>query len=111
MKLIPNEFVSKGFLYTKVKREGDKAIYKQAHKEATSFRYEVVVITRHNGYKLGESFIEPSEVYPGSSLWGIRGWTCGTLEDAEIRYTSLPSSADAVINNSSEKELVAETQA
>ena len=111
MKLIPNEFVSKGFLYTKVKREGDKAIYKQAHKEATSFRYEVVVITRHNGYKLGESFIEPSEVYPGSSLWGIRGWTCGTIEDAERRYNNLPNSADAVINNSSEKELVAETQA
>jgi len=111
MKLIPDEFVSKGFTYTKVKREGDKAIYKQTHKEATSFRYEVVVITRHNGYKLGESFIEPSEVYPGSSLWGIRGWTCGTIEDAERRYNDLPNSADAVINNNNEKELVAETEA
>lgn len=110
MKLIPDEFVSKGFLYTKVKREGDKAIYKQAHKEATSFRYEIVVITRHNGYKLGESFIEPSEVYPGSSLWGIRGWTCSTLEDAEIRYTSLPNSADVVINTINEQELAAKTE-
>lgn len=110
MKLIPDEFASKGFTYTKIKREGDKAIYKQTHKEGNNFRYEVVVITRHNGYKLGESFIEPSEVYPGSSLWGIKGWTCISLEDAEKRYKGLPSKADEVINKENEK-VSAETEA
>jgi len=100
MKLVPDEFVSKGFTYTKIKREGDKAIYKQSHNGGQNYRYEVVVIGRHNGYKLGESYIEPSEVYPGSSLWGIKGWTCSTLEDAERRYKSL---SDTNINTDNEE--------
>jgi hypothetical protein len=100
MKLVPDEFTSKGFKYTKVKREGDKAIYKQSHNEGTNFRYEVVVIGQHNGYKLGDSYIEPSEVYPGSSLWGIKGWTCITLEDAEIKYKNL---SDTNINTNNEE--------
>jgi len=103
MKLIPDEFTSKGFIYTKVKREGDKAIYKQSHKEGNNLRYEVVLITRHNGYQLGSAFIEPSEVYPGSSLWGIRGWTCVSLEDAEKRYKNLPSKSDEVISKQDEE--------
>jgi hypothetical protein len=38
---------------------------------------------------MGGVYIEPSETYPGSSLWGITGWTCTSLEDALRRYEVL----------------------
>ena len=48
--------------------------------------YEVVKISRHNGYKMGGSFIKAAETYPGASLWGLQGWTCTTMERAEEQY-------------------------
>ena len=90
-KVIPSEFKKKGFTYKQVKREGMKAIYEQT-REGTELRnYEVVKLGRHNGYVMGGATIEPSETYPGSSLWGIMGWTCQSLEDANKRYNALNS--------------------
>ena len=51
--------------------------------------YEVVRISSHNGYKLGNSYLEPAEIYPGTSLWGLRGWTCTSLDRAEQMYDEL----------------------
>lgn len=90
-KVIPSEFKKKGFTYKQIVREGMKAIYEQT-REGTELRnYEVVKLGRHNGYNMGGAFIEPSETYPGSSLWGIMGWTCQSLEDANKRYNALNS--------------------
>jgi hypothetical protein len=88
-KVIPTEFKKKGFVYKQIKREGHKAIFLQTRSGTDLKNYEVVKIGRHNGYIMGGVKIEPAETYPGSSLWGITGWTCQSLEAAEQRYQQL----------------------
>jgi hypothetical protein len=88
-KVIPTSFKKKGFNYNQLRREGMKAIYQQTREDSTLSNYEVVKLGRHNGYNMGGSYIEPSETYPGSSLWGIMGWTCQSIDDALQRYNSI----------------------
>jgi hypothetical protein len=88
-KVIPTSFKKKGFSYNQLRREGMKAIYQQTREDSTLSNYEVVKLGRHNGYNMGGSYIEPSETYPGSSLWGIMGWTCQSIDDALQRYNSI----------------------
>lgn len=86
-KPVPQVFNKKGYTYRQIKREGNKAIYEQTRGDFTC--YEVVKIGKHNGYTMGGAYIEPSETYPGSSLWGILGWTCTDLDRATQRYNQL----------------------
>ena len=88
-KTIPTVFNKKGFTYRQLKRIGNKAIFEQTRGDSGMSLYEVVKIGRHNGYTMGGVYIEPSETYPGSSLWGIMGWTCTSLDDANHRFNSL----------------------
>lgn len=88
-KVIPTEFKKKGFNYKQVRREGMKAIYLQTRDDSQMSNYEVVKLGRHNGYVMGGVLIEPAETYPGSSLWGITGWTCSSIDDALKRYNQL----------------------
>jgi len=90
-KTIPTSFKKKGFTYTQLKREGKKAIFEQTRPGSNIHNYEVVKIGKHNGYTMGGVAIEPAETYPGSSLWGITGWTCCSLEEATKRYEGLCS--------------------
>jgi hypothetical protein len=90
-KTIPAQFKKKGFTYTQLKREGKKAIFEQTRPGSSIHNYEVVKIGRHNGYVMGGMTIEPAETYPGSSLWGITGWTCTSIDDAMKRYNDLVS--------------------
>jgi hypothetical protein len=90
-KTIPAQFKKKGFNYTQLKRDGMKAIYQQTRADSSLNNYEVVKLGRHNGYVMGGSYIEPSETYPGSSLWGITAWTCCSIDDAMRRYDALNS--------------------
>jgi hypothetical protein len=90
-KTIPAQFKKKGFVYTQLKREGNKAIFQQTRAGSTLNNYEIVKIGRHNGYVMGGSHIEPAETYPGSSLWGITAWTCTSIDDAMRRYDALVS--------------------
>lgn len=86
-KTIKSNFSKKGFDYSLIKRENDKAIYKQSRGNVTA--YEVILIRRHNGYNLGDVYIEPSETYPSDNEWGVFGFTCTTLEQAETRFKKL----------------------
>jgi len=88
-KVITNQFKKKGFNYRQLKRDGMKAIFEQTRPGSPVHNYEVVKLGRHNGYNMGGSHIEPSETYPGSSLWGIMGWTCTSIDDAIKRYNQL----------------------
>jgi len=88
-KVIPTQFKKKGFNYKQVRRDGMKAIYLQTRDDSQVSNYEVVRLGRHNGYNMGGSHIEPAETYPGSSLWGIMGWTCTDIESANKRYNQL----------------------
>lgn len=88
-KPVPQSFTKKGFQYTCIHRQGPLAIYKQTRTGSDSSRYEVVKIGRHNGYTMGGAYIAPAETYPGSSLWGICGWTCLTLQQAMSKLHAL----------------------
>ena len=89
MKKIEKVFIKAGFRHDMVKRKKNVAIYKRTQLGSSSVHYEVVKIGKHNGYKLGGSYIEPSETYPGNSLWGLQGWTHQTLDAAEINFKNL----------------------
>jgi hypothetical protein len=88
-KPIPAQFHKKGFVYTQLKREGNRAIFQQTRQGSTINNYEVVKIGRHNGYIMGGQSIEPAETYPGSSLWGIAAWTCTSIDEALKRYENM----------------------
>lgn len=90
-KTIPSVFKKKGFTYTQLKREGNRAIFQQTRAGSSLNNYEVVKIGKHNGYVMGGMTIEPAETYPGSSLWGITAWTCTSIDAAMKRYNDLVS--------------------
>jgi len=91
MKKLEKEFTKKGFKYTLVTRKGDVAIYEQVNAKLKDSKsnYEVVQIKSHNGYEIGGSKIVAAEVYPGSSQWGLLGWTYQDLPAAEKRFKRL----------------------
>ena len=90
MKKIPKTFKSRGFHHKQVKRSGSIAIFeRKATKGNGDAHYEVVKISKHNGYKLGANYVTPSETYPSTSMWGRCGWTCQTISAAEEKYKEL----------------------
>ncbi len=91
MKKLKKQFIKKKIKYTQVKREGNVAIYSQEldNVDVPKKRYEVVIIKSHNGYELGGAKIAAAEIYPGSSQWGVFGWTYLTLPEAEKRYKAV----------------------
>jgi len=91
MKKLEKSFVKKGFKYTQVERKGNIAIYKQESAKIKDSKpnYEVIQIKSHNGYEIGGSKIAAAEVYPGSTQWGILGWTHLDLASAEKRFKKL----------------------
>lgn len=89
MKTIPKTFSKKGFTYKQIKRDGMKAIFEQSKKGQEGVSFEVVKITKHNGYELGGQKIPPGEAYPGTSQWGISGWTFQDLKSAEGKYKKI----------------------
>jgi hypothetical protein len=74
-------------LFKQVKRDGDMAIYKRTvERTGANDGYEVIKISRHNGYTLGGQHVEPAETYPGSSQFGKSAWICVDLKHAEVLY-------------------------
>ena len=90
MKKLEKKFKSRGFIHEQVTRVGNRAIYKRhSVKPGNDDHYEVVKIGSHNGYKLGTSFIEATETYPSTSMWGRCGWTCRDLDGAQEKFNEL----------------------
>ncbi len=87
-KPLKEKFYSKGFNFTLVKREKNKAIYKK-YASKKNFCYEVIKISRHNGYTLQDVYVEPAETYPGDKQWGVSGFTYKSLEAAEKHFNLL----------------------
>jgi hypothetical protein len=84
---LAKSFTKYGFTFTQIKREGDVAIYRQTKGNFEAF--EVIIIDRHNGYKLGDAEIPPAETYPSSSQWGSHGWTLRTLDRAHEKFAEV----------------------
>lgn len=89
MKILEKSFTRKKFQYDQLCRKGNLAIYTQKHLESEGLTYEVIIIKSHNGYEIAGTKIEPSEVYPSDTQWGILGWTCQTLEAAQNKMKKL----------------------
>lgn len=88
MKKLEKKFTKYGDKFNQEKRQGNVAMYSRTSKGG-DVSYEIIKVGRHKGYKLGKNFIEPSEIYPGSSLWGIQGWTSTDIKSATERYNKL----------------------
>ena len=89
MKKLDKVINKKGFTYTQIVREGNKAIYRQDKEGYTSSSFEVVKIGSHNGYELNGVKIAAAETYPSTSLWGIQGWTCKDLDSAKKKFKKI----------------------
>jgi hypothetical protein len=87
-KPLKESFTKYGFDFKMIKRTKKKAIFAQT-KGSKTYAYEAVVISKHDGFYLGENYIEPSETYPCNSDWGTKGFTYKTLEEAEEKYKTL----------------------
>ena len=82
MKILDKKIHYNGFDFTQMYRDGKFAIYKQTKKKWKSAVYEAIIIESHNGYELAGQKFPPSEMYPSSAQWGIKGFTELTYEDA-----------------------------
>lgn len=83
-KPLPETLKRQGFLYQRVERQQGWAIYRQLRKDdLKTMAFELVRISRHNGFSIAGLTFPPAETYPSSSLWGSHGWTYGTLELAQ----------------------------
>ena len=87
-KPLPTRFRRDGFEYRQVAREGDAAIYEQTWSGCAepSVCYEVIRIRRRDGFRIGERFVEPAEIYPKAEAWGVDGFT---LTDKEAAFAKL----------------------
>ena len=84
-------FRHNGFDYHQIAREGDVAIYEQTWPDSENVCYEVVRIRSREGFKIGDEFIEPAEVYPKSEAWGEDGFT---LTDKNAAFAKLRELAE-----------------
>ncbi len=91
MKILEDNFNSKGFNLSLVKREGDVAIYKKTleNSETDAHDFEVIAIKRHNGYEIAGIKMPPAEMYPSNTQWGDWAYTCTSREDADKRFVQL----------------------
>lgn len=89
MKILEENFISKGFEHKQIEREGDLAIYKRNRVGSDKFHYEVIVIKDHPAYTISGVTIEAGETYPSATHFGVYGWSCPTLADAQIKFNKL----------------------
>lgn len=94
-KPLGTEHTYDGFLHSQIYREGDVAMFaktamrnaNRAHERQAG--YEVVIVSRHNGYEIAGVKVEPAEMYPKGEQWGTKGWTFDTFPRAKRAYDRL----------------------
>src|SRR5262249_61604505 len=76
-KPLRKEFQRAGFNYRQIAREGDVALYEQRWTGCpdAAVCFEVIRVRRREGFRIGDRFVEPAEVYPPSERWGVDGFT------------------------------------
>jgi hypothetical protein len=87
---LPTSFEDRLFRYTQVERHGMLAIFRQTHKASGYDRFEVVKIRIGAEHTWPNGTTSPErEAYPGASSWGVYGWTCFTLPEAQALAAQL----------------------
>ncbi len=87
--VLPKEFISKGFQFQEVLREGVFAIYSQMREGWMRPVFEVFRIIKRKQYEMGGVVIPAAECVPTSEAWGWLGFSCVTLERAKNRLERL----------------------
>lgn len=95
MKTLPIQFTESGWTHNQILREGQFAIYERQKKDSPASHYEVIRIRSHNGYTIGDKFIEPSEIYPSEKKFGVDGFSCHSLARAKERLLELMEYSDS----------------
>jgi hypothetical protein len=87
-KPLPKEFRRGGFTYKQIAREGNAAIYSQSWggSDNPAVCFEVIRIRRREGFRIGDRFVEPAEVYPKSEGCGADGFTFTNRDNAWVKF-------------------------
>lgn len=102
-KPLETVFRKSGFKFKQLERKGDFALFHKVaeqgpiHPKSFDAGFEVVHITRHDGYEIGGIKIEPAECYPGNGQWGKQGWTYQFLYNAELKFEALIKGTHPVV--------------
>ncbi len=75
MKAINKQFLSKGYRFKQIHRDGVFAVYERLRVGTNRKHYEVIKIQSHNGYSIAGKAYPASEYYPSSRDWGTSGFT------------------------------------
>lgn len=82
-KQIEQTFSRKGYQYSQIERVDNVCIYS----------YTAEGTDRHAGYEVVRLYVDPSgkEYFPGSTLWGIKGWTFmpSQLDTAKAKFKTV----------------------
>ncbi len=89
MKTLPETFRKGGFNFTQLRRSGDVALFAKRKDDWLMDTYEVVIVQRHNGYRIGGKDVPPGEAMPSSATWGHLGLSYQNQDDAEAKFAAL----------------------
>lgn len=92
MEQLQNEYTKYGSAFKVIKREGLVVIAEQRNEESDKvIGYEVFEVQQLPDQYVGPNryFKSAREVPPGSETWGVKGFTCWNLEDAEKRFEQI----------------------
>jgi len=89
VKTLETEFSFKGFNYRQISRDGDVAVYEQRWGRNGSVAYETIIVQSHNGREIAGKQIPPSEFFPSTSSWGVKGWSFTDRELALAKANAL----------------------
>lgn len=90
MQPIEAQFEDRTFRYEQLERQGEVAIYRQAHKASQVSRFEVIRIRVQREHTWPDGTVTPEkEAYPSSNSCGRWGWTFYTLPEARAKLAEL----------------------
>jgi hypothetical protein len=83
-------FTRDGFQHVLLGRDRLVCLVERTNLRTGSVHWEVVRLRAYAARTLPDGrVIAAGESYPGPSKWGVAGWTCTALADAERRYRNL----------------------
>lgn len=94
MKILSDQYKKNGYLFNKVARIKDVAVYEQLDPETgRRVAFEVFEVQKNQERVIAGKTIEAGESVPGSEQWGIRAYTVWSMESAISKQHKLLTKA------------------
>lgn len=94
MKSLADQYKKNGYLFNKIARIHDVAIYEQLDPETNRrVAFEVFEVQKNQERIIAGKTIEAGESVPGSEQWGIKAFTVWTMESAISKQHKLLNKA------------------